>query len=123
MSKILLIDDDAPFSATLQRWLTLKGYDVVVASNGRLGLEMVETEKPDLIITDVVMPELDGIELIMSLKKSSQTSNCKIIAISGGGRLSGEFYLDMVKDLDIAYSMEKPLDLPVLEAKLGELLE
>ena len=110
MATILVIDDQAPIRALLRVALEDAGYEVLEASNGRLGLELYREKPADLIITDVVMPEMNGLELMLELTRSFL--NVKVIAISGG--LESEGTLNVAKLLGACQTFQKPLDLEKL---------
>ena len=78
MDKILIIDDEQDIRDILNYNLTKEGYQVYEASNGREGIELALMKKPDLIILDVMMPEMDGIEVCEELKDSPVTKNINI---------------------------------------------
>lgn len=122
MAKILLVDDDPDFNQTLKEWLQAKGYEVLTALDGQQGLKLAQKEKPDLIITDVVMPNKDGFEMLLELQGSAHELPFKVIAISGGGRMRGDMYLELMESMNVDFRMQKPLDLPQLKVKLVELL-
>ena len=84
MPRILVIDDDADVRGSLCKILTRAGYDVVEASDGIAGVELQHRQPADVIITDIFMPGLDGLQTIRQLKKEG--SAVKIIAVSGGDR-------------------------------------
>ena len=107
MAKILVIDDDPSILAMLKRMLEKAGYEVNIASNGNEGLEMIECCLPDLLVTDIVMPEKEGLELIFYLRKKNP--GLKIVAISGGGRFNYEGYLTSAKYLGADLVFQKPL--------------
>jgi two-component system response regulator (stage 0 sporulation protein F) len=86
MATILVIDDQEPIRVLLRTALEEAGHNVLEASNGRLGLALYRASAADLIITDIVMPELDGLEMMLDLTRNFL--NVKVIAISGG--LEGE---------------------------------
>jgi CheY-like chemotaxis protein len=83
MARILLIDDDDSFRTPLRLMLTHSGHFVIEARNGKEGLAMFTHADADLVITDIVMPEKEGLEVLMGLRKKEPP--VKIIAISGGG--------------------------------------
>jgi CheY-like chemotaxis protein len=85
MEKVLVIDDDSLVRDTTVRILEREGYQVVVASDGVRGLRVFRTEQPDLVITDIIMPEKEGIETIGEIR--GDRPDAKIIAISVGGRI------------------------------------
>ncbi len=81
MAKILIVDDDKNYRSSLRRLLIDMDYDVIVAENGVAAIESLHENPADIVITDIFMPDKDGLELIMELKKKFQ--DAKIIAISG----------------------------------------
>src|SRR5512133_2810605 len=107
MAKILVFDDEPSILLMLKKMLEKAGHDVDVALNGREGLEMFEKNKPDLLITDIIMPEKEGLETIFELRK--KYPNLKIIAISGGGRISPDGYLPGARLLGANLTFSKPL--------------
>jgi CheY-like chemotaxis protein len=120
MPVILLIEDDNDLRKMLLKLLEREGYEVVEASNGKEALNMVTYLLPDLVITDIIMPEQDGIGTINQLKKLSK--NIKIIAISGGGRMLSEDYLNIAQLLGASYTFSKPFDNNALLEKVSELI-
>jgi DNA-binding response OmpR family regulator len=82
--RILVIDDDPDVRRSLGKMLTRAGYEVVAAADGAAGVELQHREPADVIITDIFMPGLDGLQTIRQLKKEG--SGVKVIAISGGDR-------------------------------------
>jgi DNA-binding response OmpR family regulator len=71
-SKILIVEDEKEFSRILKENLQANGFDVVVALNGQEGLEMIEKEKPDLVLLDIMMPKMNGIEMAKRLVEKSE---------------------------------------------------
>ncbi len=110
MATILVIDDQEAIRSLLHRALEEAGHEVLEASNGRLGLELYRVRSADLIITDIVMPEMDGLELMLELTRSFL--NVKVIAMSGGHE-SGES-LNVAKLLGARQTFHKPLDMDKL---------
>ena len=108
MARILVIDDDAFVCTTIRRILGRAGHQVLTAPDGRRGLELFATERPDLVITDIIMPEMEGIEIIRAMKTGSPEA--KIIAISGGGRLGSFDYLPMAAKLGASEIVAKPFE-------------
>jgi len=108
MKKILVIDDDDMVRTTIVRVLQSQGYQVVTARDGEQGLRVHRREMPDLVITDILMPEKEGIETIMTIKK--EQPNARIIAISGGGRFGDADVLEMAKQLGACHSIAKPVE-------------
>ena len=89
MAVILVIDDDADMRTTMERILRSSGHDVICANNGRDGLAVLDTQLPDLIVTDIFMPEIEGIETIIAARRLGRKMG--IIAVSGGGGMRVDF--------------------------------
>jgi DNA-binding response OmpR family regulator len=107
MARILIIDDDEQVLDMLYESLTREGYDVLRASNGEQGLRLYRQEPVDLIITDIIMPEKEGIETIIELRKDFP--DVKIIAMSGGGRIVTKDYLHLAKIFGVQRTFKKPV--------------
>jgi DNA-binding response OmpR family regulator len=120
MAKILVIDDEASIAIMLKKMLERAGHAVVIASNGNDGLSLFEKFQPDLLITDIVMPEKEGLELILELRKKK--AKLKIIAISGGGRFQYQGYLTSAQRLGADRVFQKPLELKEFMNCISELL-
>ena len=119
MPHILVIEDDAFFSEVLVQMLQLDGHTVTVCGDGAKALQQMQRLHPDLIITDILMPHMDGVELIMEL--SRQSSNTPLIAMSGGRRsITSAFNLDSAKLLGVKTTLTKPFNLPTLRAAITE---
>ena len=108
MQKILVIDDNVVVRNTIVQLLEGEGYQVVSAEDGRRGLNVFRAEKPDLVITDIIMPEKEGIETIRDIRDACP--NAKIIAISGGGRIGNTDFLRIARQLGASDVISKPLD-------------
>src|SRR5215469_8484641 len=108
MRKILVIDDDILVRDTIVRILERKGYQVFVASDGARGVRIFRSEQPDLVITDIIMPEKEGLETIREIR--GECSDAKIIAISGGARIGNMDFLEMAGKLGAAEIIPKPFD-------------
>jgi DNA-binding response OmpR family regulator len=106
MAKILVIEDDAEVRDYLKRLLVRAGHEVRVAENGKAGVAMQATEPVELVITDIIMPEKDGIETILDLRRDHP--NLKVVAISGGGRLAPDNYLHSARLLGADAAIKKP---------------
>jgi DNA-binding response OmpR family regulator len=107
MSKILVIDDEPAILLMLKKMLEKAGHEVDIASNGNEGIILFEKNKHNLLITDIIMPEKEGMETIIELHK--KYPGLKIIAISGGGRINSEGYLPGAKLLGANMIFQKPL--------------
>jgi CheY-like chemotaxis protein len=121
MARILVIDDDEQVLDMLYESLTREGYDVLRASNGEQGLRLYREEPVDLIITDIIMPEKEGIETIIELRQDFP--DVKIIAISGGGRIGTKDYLQMAKIFGVQRTFTKPVAREQLLDAISELLK
>ncbi|MHC4886270.1 MAG: response regulator [Planctomycetota bacterium] len=84
-SRILAVDDDPKITQFIQSLLEHSGYEVNLASNGHAALERYQEQKPDLVITDILMPGMGGLELMKEIRK--QPDPPKVIVISGGDRV------------------------------------
>ena len=84
--KILVVDDEIYIVHILDFSLGMEGYEVVTALDGEQALEKVKTEKPDLIVLDIMMPKLDGYEVCKNIKANSATQNIPVILLSAKGR-------------------------------------
>lgn len=121
MPKILVIDDDPIVRNTIGRILGRKGYELLFAGDGREGLKLFESEHPDLVITDVIMPEKEGIETIRAMRTLRQDAS--IIAISGGGRLGNADFLSLAAKFGAREIIPKPFDPSELTDSVARCLE
>lgn len=106
MIRILVVDDDDPLRKILSITLARMGHHVVEARNGKEALQLCQAEPPDIVLTDIVMPEKEGIETIGALRRFHP--NVKIIAMSGGGSGSASDYLKIAKHLGARVTLAKP---------------
>jgi len=97
-----------------------EGYEVVDAPDGKVAMRLHQEEPADLVITDLIMPEKEGIETIMELRQTSP--DVKIIAISGGGRIEPETHLKVAKGLGAMRTFTKPIEPKELLSSVRELL-
>jgi DNA-binding NtrC family response regulator len=104
---ILIIDDDAAVSRTLALVLTRADYRVSTAADARKGLDMLSGGGFDLVLTDIIMPELDGIEAIRRIR--NDYPGLRIIAMSGGGQIDKADFLHMAEVLGADRVIEKPV--------------
>ena len=108
MARILIIDDESQIRSMLRLMLERVGYEVDEAPDGLEGIRQYREDPADLIITDLIMPNKDGIGMIIDLKK--EFPKVKIIAMSGGGVNRPEGYLDGAKKLGATRTLTKPID-------------
>jgi CheY-like chemotaxis protein len=109
LPRILLIDDEAPVLHTLQLLLEESGYAVTVARNGKDGVTAFRTLRPDLVLTDIIMPDQEGIETIMQIRRDCP--DARIIAMSGGGRIGNSDFLAIASALGANATIAKPFDI------------
>ena len=121
MAHILVIDDDKSILSVIVELLTLSGHRVDVAENGKIGLKLAGLNRYDLIITDVVMPELDGFDVLMALKESA--TDVGIIVMSGGSaKLNADHLLRIAGHMGAVRVLRKPLDFTKLLNTVTEIL-
>jgi len=120
LKKILLVDDEKSIRKMLRTVLGDDKYSFAEASNGLEALAIMETQSIDLILTDVIMPDCDGIELVMSVRK--KLPDIKVIVMSGGGRVRADHYLNLAEKLGAARVFEKPFNTAELRDTVSELL-
>jgi CheY-like chemotaxis protein len=120
MHSVLIIEDDEFVMNMLKQTFERAGYDVGTASNGSEGLKLYHSKPFDVVITDLIMPEMEGIETISVLRKDNP--DIRVIAISGGGRNSPEDYLYLAKKLGAARTFPKPVDRNMLLEAVKELV-
>jgi CheY-like chemotaxis protein len=120
MANILVIDDDATIQLVFSQFLTSLGHEIMQAENGKEGMKLIEETRPDLVITDIMMPEMDGLEILMQLRNTHDS--IPVIAISGGMRALPVNFLQQAKLFGARYVFEKPVPLDVLRNALTELL-
>ena len=107
MAHILVIDDELQIRLMLRKLLEPEGYTITEAPDGIEGIKRYHENPADLIITDLIMPDKEGLETIMELKKENPA--VKIIAMSGGGKNKPEGYLHLAKQFGAMETLEKPI--------------
>lgn len=107
LRNILVIDDDKLMCLALAKILVSAGYEVVQASNGEEGLKLYRTGHFDLVITDLIMPDKEGIQIIRELRK--ENSQIRIIAMSAGGRGGATDYLKWARLMGAKQCLSKPI--------------
>lgn len=106
MKRVLVIDDDEQLRALLSQILERAGYAVVEASDGGAGLKLFRAQPVDLVITDLIMPQMQGIETITELRRDFP--HLPLVAISGGGRGTRADHLSIAKQLGVLRTISKP---------------
>jgi len=103
--KILIVDDEPDFVLLLKKRLEANGYDVISAANGDEGVKKVGTDKPNLILLDIMMPEKDGYTMLKELKAREETSSIPVIVVTAKPNMRDLFGVEGIKDYIV-----KPLD-------------
>lgn len=121
MARILVIDDDKKLREVMRRALEHAGHTVFEADNGEAGIRLYRDRGADLIVTDIFMPERDGLETILQLRRESP--GVKIVAISGGDRTQRFDLRPDAEVLGASRTLMKPFDQAELVKIVRELLE
>jgi DNA-binding response OmpR family regulator len=121
MARILIVDDDIQVRKMLCKALERAGYETVAAPDGKVAMRLFRENPADLVITDLIMPEKEGIETIMELRRDFP--QVKIIAISGGGIIEAEKYLYIAEKSGAQLTLAKPFTLRELLEAVQSLLE
>lgn len=104
--QILVIEDDFAVRELIQETLLRAGYDVRSAEDGDVGMSMFRERNPDLVITDIIMPQKEGLQTIREMKL--EAPQVKVIAMSGGGRHSNGDYLKLARKFGAERTVAKP---------------
>jgi len=122
MAEILLVDDDPQVLKVFSAYLEKACHTISTAANGMEAIQLLERRKFDLVITDILMPERDGFELMFFMKKRSDRP--KIIAISGGSpSLGHDYVLGVAKTIAADMVLQKPVDFEALTKAVREVLQ
>lgn len=106
MADILLVEDEEQLRSMLREVLQSAGHQVREAENGKIALNIFAARAAELVITDLIMPEKEGLEIIRELKRGK--TDVKIIAISGGGRNNAQDYLELARRFGADHILSKP---------------
>jgi YesN/AraC family two-component response regulator len=106
MKTILIVDDDPKMLELLKHYLRKEEVSALTASDGEEGLSLFNGTSVDLVIIDIFMPNMDGIQTILEIKQKQK--DCKILVISGGGEFTGLEYLKQAKALGANEALVKP---------------
>lgn len=120
MATVLIVDDDKDVRNMIKRILERAGHETLEAKDGHQAIDRYSEAMPDVTITDIIMPDKDGIETILELKQRFSARN--IIAISGGGRRFFEGYLKMARLLGADHVISKPFDPKCLVAAVESMV-
>mgnify|MGYP005842431369 CR=1 FL=1 len=121
MGYILVIDDDYQFRNLMSAMLRREGYEVISVENGYDALALCMDQLPALVITDILMPDKEGLSTIVDLKR--EYPDLKIIAMSGGGYVSGpQDYLSKAEELGADFCIEKPVLRHEMLSVVGEFM-
>ncbi|MGD9346445.1 MAG: response regulator [Candidatus Aminicenantes bacterium] len=119
--KIVVVDDDRATLALLERNLIMHGFWVYSAKDGEEGFDLVTREKPDLVVSDMLMPKIHGVDLCKTIKSNPELKNTKVIMMTGVYK--GRFGLEEAFDSGADYFVTKPIDMETLLKKIFELLK
>lgn len=108
MVKVLVIEDEKAVRKLVGRMLESRDHTMIEASDGVQGLQAFQEEKPDVVVTDIIMPNADGLEVIRKIMEWEPEA--KIIAISGGGRVEERTYLNYAKKFGAQAILAKPFE-------------
>lgn len=117
---VLIIDDDPVLLKSLASWFAGAGCNVMTAADGVVGLKRFAQVRPDLVVTDIIMPDREGVETIVAMKGEDAT--VPIIAISGGGRIGPGEFLSLALRLGADAALAKPFRSKELLASAADLL-
>jgi len=106
MARVLVVDDDAELRRALSRVLGKDGHEVIEAGDGRTALRMFAGDPVDLVLSDVYMPDMDGIDFLMRAR--SAFPEARIVIMSGGGNLPAAAVLDAASSLGADMTLSKP---------------
>ncbi|MDA7916641.1 response regulator [bacterium] len=107
MAKFLLVDDNEELLEVQSAYLSANDQTVITARNGKEALIQLESGNFDIMVTDVIMPEMEGFETIMTVR--SNYPDLPIVAVSGGGRVGATDYLAMAKSMGAKVTLSKPI--------------
>lgn len=119
--KIVIIDDDRITLAVIEKALILDGFWIYSAKDGEEGLELVKREKPDILISDMLIPKIHGIDLCKKVKESQELKHTRVILMSAVYK--NITYKDLIRESGADDFMEKPVDLNTLKDKINKLLK
>ena len=119
-ARVLVVDDDPAVRKTVRRHLTAAGCEVLEAADGRIALKVLEEQQVDLLITDMYMPGVDGVELAIRTRQAERP--VPMIGISGGGYMDQSDVLELARSMGVARTLPKPFDGEELLAAVNDVL-
>ncbi len=120
MARILVIDDEQVLRRSVVEILEREGHEVLDAADGKVGMQLLREQRPDLVISDLFMPEMDGVELLRQLRRESP--ELKVVVMSGGAYDGQIQLLDVATGLGAAAVLRKPFELEELVSVVNEVL-
>lgn len=118
---ILLVDDDSDFRESVRDVLMLEDYEVIAVSDGRYALPVVEKEAIDLVVTDILMPDIEGVELCINI--NAMKPDLKVIGMTGGSRmLEQKSVVELCSDFSFETVLCKPFTMEELLTKVEQAL-
>lgn len=121
MANILIVDDIPGVRKSIAAGLKRQGHAISEAENGEVAMNMIQKEAPDLVITDMLMPEMDGLDLIERMKQLP-TGKCRVLAMSGGGTFVSPSDALLLANAEADAVLEKPFDSVELNRAVETLL-
>lgn len=119
MARILIVEDSKDFRSLLQARLEMEGFEVAAASSGADALQVMARQPADVIVTDVFMPDKDGLETILEMR--ARYPEARIVAMSGWQSSRGVDYLRVAREIGAAHILRKPFDLEEMVQMLRQL--
>lgn len=119
MARVLLVEDEASLRRLIGYALQSKGYEVLVAVDGREGLDMARSESPDLILLDMVMPEMNGMEVLGALKKDTRLKDVPVLIVTASAQKEDA---EKAISMGAAGYLIKPFHVPTLYDRVEQLL-
>lgn len=119
MARLLIVDDEPDLRFTLQQWLLKRGHMVVEATNGREALKLAHTARPDLILLDLSMPEMDGFQTLVAIRQDEDLRSVPVVVLTAHDGISERVYMSVQGANDF---LSKPIDWAKLERVLERLV-
>ncbi|MCP5053205.1 MAG: response regulator [bacterium] len=117
LKKAVVVDDDPKIVSMAEKALQRMGFEVFTAENGAMALTLVRVQKPHLLVSDILLPGMDGVELCKTIKEDPELSHIKVIMVTG---VYNEMSFKLQMDCPADGFIEKPLDINKLEKLVGD---